>query len=134
MANGAAPARILEMPHLAGLHKPQPRTWLVRRLYDIAGTSPMPDTKPGQTPEFHINYATITVLVVLLSAVVGGWVFMWRTADAVGYERGKAEVERQQLLDRLKQAEQDAADSKKLSAYQAGAEDAHNAQNKKGKK
>lgn len=133
MAN-VATARILEMPHLAERPETQQRSWFIRQFYKVVGVETMAD-KAGQTPEFHINYATITVLVVLLSAVVGGWVFMWRTADAVGYERGKAEVERQQLMERLQKAEQDAAESKKLAAYQAGVADTHNPNpDKQGKK
>lgn len=131
--NAVTPAKVLAYPAVEppALSATKARSsWLMRRIYDVVGTPVMPNSPPN-TPEFRINYATITVLVLVLSAIVGGWVYTWNAAKQVGYELGKGEAERQQLLERVQKTEQDAADQKKLSAYEAGLKDAHAPEKKK---
>lgn len=69
------------------------------------------------------NPSVITLCIVVLSLVA-----------SVSYYMGSANAESKSMMMRLEKAETDAAEAKKLSAYQAGVADVHSAESKDGKK
>lgn len=98
--------------------------WWQRIFYDL-GVYAMADAKPAP-PEFRVTYATVSIILAILGSMAALWWFTWTTANQSGYERGRAETERQVLKDRLNKAEADAAEAKKFQIYAAAGSDEQN--------
>jgi hypothetical protein len=142
LPNGAATAiesaRVLDWPvnPILGNEADDPAvrqpSWIKRRLHEL-GVLAMPATNP-QPPGFFVNWTTITSLIVVVSAIVGLWYFTWQAAQEAGYQRGRDEAEKQQLIKQIEEAKRDAAEAKKLQTYSAGVADTHNESKKEAKK
>jgi len=70
----------------------------------------MGDPKPQQA--FHINFSTITVLVLVLGAIFELYRYTASVNDAAGYERGKHEVLEQQAKEKQDALQQQINDIK----------------------
>ena len=118
----AAKTNVSSFPSLAVLaddaeERRKVYSWLDRRLFEL-GIYAMPNE--NRPPGFYVNWTTITSLIVVVSAIVGLWYFTWKSADEAGFQRGKAEAEKQQILDRLNKAEEDAKKAVLFGAAQTG--------------
>lgn len=93
----------------------------VQRAVDLQLTTMAAPTKPYWNPTMVSAWcAVVGVLLVLISMVVGLWYFTWQTALAEGIQRGKTEVETQQLKERLAVAEDAARRSELFEASKSG--------------
>lgn len=101
------PPRFSEMPTEDIEPKP---SWFRQRLMDI-GVLMAPHTE-AKPPGFFVNWTSLSAIVVIVGAIAGLWWFTWQQGQALGYERGKAEAEKQQILDRLTLAEAEAKKAK----------------------
>lgn len=101
----------------------RPLKWWERILHQL-GVLTMA-TAPTRPPGFYVNISTVTFFIAVIGTIGGLWWFTWQTAQDVGYQRGKAEIEQKVLLERLAKSEQDAAEAKKLQTYSAGVADTH---------
>jgi hypothetical protein len=98
-------------------------SWLDRRLYELGVYDMAPST--SKPPGFFINWATVTSLILVVSAIVGLWYFTWQTAQQQGFEKGRQEAERQQLLERLNKTEEELRRTKDLKLIQSGQNAGH---------
>ena len=77
-----------------------------------------------ETPRgWSFNPATVTLTLVILGMVAGG-----------AYYMGQRDNEARNLLQRIEQAERDAAEAKKLQTYSAGVADTHTKEKEEKKK
>jgi hypothetical protein len=70
-------------------------SWIKARLYEL-GALAMSE-EPTRPPGFFVNWTTVTSLIIIVSAIAGLWFFTWQTAEQRGFEKGKAESEKQRL-------------------------------------
>lgn len=101
----------------------RPPSFIENRLYDLGVLDMAPST---QRPSgFFVNWTTATGIVVILTAIVGLWYFTWQSAQQIGYEKGKAEAEQHQLLERLTKTEEELRRTKDLKLVQSGQQAGH---------
>lgn len=94
-------------------------TWLQSRLFEL-GVIAMAQHEPKQPPGFYFNYSTASFYLVVITAILGGFWFMYDRIEKAGYERGKLEIELKEVKDRLTLAEDNARRAAMLGAAQSG--------------
>lgn len=106
----------------------RPPSWFARRFYDLGVLDMAPST--NRPSGFYVNWTTITSIVLIVSAIVGLWYFTWQSAQQIGFEKGKAEAERMQLLERLGKTEDELRRTKDLRLVQSGQQAGHEQEKK----
>lgn len=81
----------------------------VRRFLEVLGVLNMANSQ--QKTEQSVNYATVLVLLAVLGAIGGLYSWTAKINYEYGYERGRTEMEKQVILERLQRAEQQLAES-----------------------
>jgi hypothetical protein len=68
--------------------------WYKRFLYDL-GVLVMADSKPAP-PEFRVTYATVSVILAIVTSMAALWWFTAQAYDKAGFERGRNEAIQEQ--------------------------------------
>jgi hypothetical protein len=98
-----------------------------RKLLRILGVLTMANS---QQPKESVNYATILLLLAVLGGIGGLYSYTANVNYNYGYERGRNDAEKQQLLKELEAVKVKAENAEKWSIYQ-GKQEENNKEKKK---
>lgn len=91
-------------------------SWFRQRLIDLGVIEMATSTKP---PGFYVNFSTVTVIVLVVSAIGGLWWFTWQTAYQQGFQKAQYDAQIEQLQKESADAKKKAEDALKLQTYNA---------------
>jgi len=85
----------------------------IRKWLTDIGFIAMSNTQP-KTPGFYINWSTISGVILILSTIIGGWLYTYNATWNAAYQKGLDDAEKKIILERLTNAEKDGKQAKDL--------------------
>lgn len=103
-------------------------SWFGERLNEAGVIRDMAQTKP---PGFYVNWTTVSGIILILSSIIGGWIFTYNMTYNAAYQKGIDDAEKKVILERLEKTEKDAKQAKDLQLYNQSAAEENKKKEKK---